>query len=176
MGFQSEIEINFFDKSCFGNGYNIIGLIDSFMEYGWDVGVDQKLYLLDKGNDFNFITVNKNLSGLHQMFELLKYKELKREFIKVDLEIKNLDKSIELIIDPEKEFVVKVTLLKGTGHLKLFNPIKFMDSYLLSVYKPLFNFGGIINIKYISGHDYEIVKEFNGQDLFQQIEMLFTNS
>lgn len=87
---------------------NAIKLIDKLMENGWDLGVEKKIFLLDKGEDFNFLALDVTLTNLWFAYDLIREKEKNGEMIRVSLEKLDIKKNIDV------HFYEKKSLLLGS--------------------------------------------------------------
>ncbi len=172
MGYQSEIEIQLNNDSCYSeNGMRIIDLIDKLIISGWRLDFNNygKVSLLDKGNDFNFIVLDLSLTN-KEIINLLKFKEIHKEFIMVNLHTPNTDKSIEVFFDYSKKYRIDISLIGEDYELKTTNPIKEIFNYFVLLYEPIFEWGDVKMIKFITGYDYEVIKIFEGKNILSQIE------
>ena len=169
MSYQSEIEINS-ARSCYGKGVKIIDLIDNLMLDGWVLGVEGQIFLIDKGDEFHFTAYKPTLSSFHKAYELISYKENKMEFIKIDLSHIESSKAIEMLFDPDKRHIIKIILLDENKNLRLLNPAKEISRYCLLLYDSIDRWGRILSIKYRTDYDNTVIKVFEGENLFEQIE------
>lgn len=86
MGFNSQVQFDFFEKSYrYKKGSRVIELLDQLMLIGWDIFSSVGIHVLDKGDNFDFVFLEKKLSNYAKLVRLLEYKELNNERISVNL-------------------------------------------------------------------------------------------
>lgn len=175
MSYQSQFNIEF-SKSCYGGGHEIISLVDNLMLYNWNLGYDKNILILDKGDDYDFVNLPFTLSSLYQIYTLLKYKEINREFIRLSFQYKEILRGIELTFDYNRENVVHFSLQMEDESLRILDPIKEMNNYLELFYKPISQWRSLTSVQYITGFDYSVILEIQGDEILNYIKNNFKNT
>ncbi len=151
MGYPKEIILY---KNHNTNDFTAIELIDFLKKTFWET----TLFLLDKGNEFDWVQLEPNKNGEKEFEKILKYKTELKEYIGFTLINRELNRYVTVNIDQER-VLFDLDIRRDEDELKWFD--WFYENLILSINGLQKRF---IKIEWRTNYDNDIIRTFENNN------------